>query len=107
MKGVLMKHSFCDARDCLIEYELDFSNMLLSLHADFISPVLMMEFLERLHVFDERLERVKIIGAQAIGKRFNVTLDAGGARWQVRVYDAGVGEQSKMALDFHPMNGKG
>lgn len=70
-----MPHSLTDAHDLRIVWYADFAKMTLTMKCDFISPRLIIDFLEYLHEHDETFVKIGIIGAIEITKRFKVRLD--------------------------------
>lgn len=87
MNKVIVKHSGTDAKDCLLNWNADFAKMILTLSVDFISPWLLVSFLEHLHLSDERFEKTKIIGAITITSRFATRIILpSGTEFRVRAY---------------------
>jgi hypothetical protein len=85
--SILWKHSSTDAKDCDIRCNADFGEMTMTLYVDFISPYLLLSFLERLHDQMESFAKTEIIGAINITKRFDVRLELpGGTAFRLRAY---------------------
>ena len=110
MSGIYMKHSFTDARDCLIEWEADFAKMTLDLKVAFISPCLLLDFFKNLRRFDERFEKTGIIEPMQIDSRFKISLTVAEQVYRVNLYMAYVGgsdedgkEKRSLEIELFPI----
>lgn len=84
---IYMKHHCTDAKDCGISCNADFGKMTMTLCVDFISPYLLLCFLETLHNQMESFAKTEIIGAIKITKRFDVRLELpSGTAFRLRAY---------------------
>ena len=98
-RTVTIKHTMTDARDCRIEWDVDFDNMTLTLRVDFISPALLLDFLHKLPRSDDRFNEAGIVGAVCISKRFDVRLELStGAVFKLRSYQSPIGTQPEIEL---------
>lgn len=86
LPGTYMKHMMTDARDCLIKWDANFGKMIITLYVDFLSPALLVGFLESLHERDDRFAKTEIVGAFHICKRFDVRLELPSTAFEVRAY---------------------
>ncbi len=69
---VLLKHMMADGRDCWLSWKADFSHMEILLHVDFLSPALLVHFLESLPRKDERFAKAGIQDLVEMSKRFYI-----------------------------------
>lgn len=84
---ITLKHMGTDAQDCRLDWDADFAKMVFILHADILSPWLLLSFFWDLHHRDERFEKTKIIGAVAITSMFQTRLVLpSGTTFQVHAY---------------------
>lgn len=74
LRTILLKHSMTEARDCELSWKADFGTMELSLYANFVSPVLLLDFLAMLPRRDERFQHAGIVDAIQISARFDIKL---------------------------------
>jgi hypothetical protein len=88
MNKIIMKHMFTRAKDCEIDYELDFAKKTLDMQSDFISSALIVNFLSRMHRDDDRLVEMGIEGAIQFTDRFATTLCVEGVKYRLRAYEA-------------------
>jgi hypothetical protein len=88
MNKMIMKHMFTRAKDCEIDYELDFAKKTLELRSDFISPALLVSFLSGMHRRDDRLIEIGVEGAIEITSRLATTLCVDGVKYRLRAYEA-------------------
>ncbi len=73
---VLLKHMMADARDCMLAWKANFSDMEIVLRVDFISPALLVDFLQSLlrKEVDERFSKAGVADVVDMSKRFNIKL---------------------------------
>lgn len=106
MNAITLKHMMTDARDCRIQWEVDFGRMTLTLHADFISPELLLLFLHTLPRSDDRFTKAGIIGAVCISERFDVRLELPtGTIFKLYSYQSPIGKQPEIELFEHEEKG--
>lgn len=74
LSKAIVKHSMSEARDCTIEWKADFARMEILLYVSFISPVLLLDFLNGMARRDERFKKVGIVDVLQISSRFNIKL---------------------------------
>lgn len=91
-RKTLFKHSSSEARDCQIEWLVDFGTMMIKLKADFISPALILDCLQHISRVDERFDLAGIKTPINIGSRFNIQLQVGKEmHFKVNVYQLRTG----------------
>ncbi len=90
MNKIILKHSFTDARDCCLEYEIDFGTMTFVMKTDFVSPALLIDLLKVSHRYDERLEKTGINTIWKLFERFQVSIDIDGVLYQMSIYKPGM-----------------
>lgn len=90
MNTVILKHSMSDARDCLLKWHADFAKMEMRLYVTFISPSLLLDFLMKTPMSDERFDQTGITTALQISNRFNIQLcvthEDGEAWYKLKVF---------------------
>jgi hypothetical protein len=86
-RRIRLKHTMTDANDCELLWDVDFAKMILTMRANFISPYLLLSFLNGLHHCDDRFGKTKIISAVQITNRFDVRLELpSGAIFKLHAY---------------------
>lgn len=99
MNAVTMKHTMADARDCRIDWDVDFEKMEMIMHVGFISPALLLDFLSSRHHHDDRFKKADIVGPVEICKSFNVCIELPtGTRFKLRSYQSPIGKQPEIEL---------
>lgn len=72
VRKILLKHMMADGRDCWLAWTTDFSKRELLLHVDFLSPALLVDFLENLPRIDKRFGSVRNLDLVKMSKSFNI-----------------------------------
>lgn len=104
MRSIYLKHMGTDARDCQCEWEIDFGKMTLLLKVDFLSPSLLLGFINGMHRYEENLSTVGITGAIAITSRFKTKIDVNGVTYQIRAYKPGLSQYGgQVELELIPI----
>lgn len=83
-----MKHMLTDARDCTINWEIDYGKIELLIKVEFLSPALILDFLATLHHREEALQKIGIAGAMQVTRRFVTALECAGTKYRLRVYES-------------------
>lgn len=106
-RKTLLKQMIPDARDCMLEWRVDFAQMTITVHANIISPQLLRIFLASLPSKDERFQRAETTTVTHICRQFKVKLcvyhDAMEAAYLVSAYqDDGWGGPFSAEIELVP-----
>lgn len=108
---VLLKHTMADGRDCWLTWKSDFSKMELLLHVDFLSPALLVDFLEGLPRRDERFGAAFNLDLVKMSKSFNirviVTNEGRQVSYKLNAYRRGLPNETtgRTEIDLLPLSG--
>lgn len=108
---VLLKHSMADGRDCWLTWKSDFSKRELLLHVDFLSPGLLVDFLEGLLRMDERFGAALILDLVKMSKSFSIRVivnnEGRQVSYKLNAYRRGIPNETtgRTEIELLPLSG--